>query len=71
MTSHKTKVKVNLSVYVDVFTESHPEDIDDLTMKHIIADHLNGNYAENFNAIKSFEIEDVIQAEDVEVEIVK
>ena len=67
MTSHKSRIKVNVNVIVDVFTESHPEDIDEITMTDIIADHLDIENCE----INDFEIRDVIQAEDVEVEIVK
>lgn len=37
MTEHETKVKVNMSFFVDVATESHPECIDEETMKEIIA----------------------------------
>jgi len=38
MTSHHTKVKVKLSMYVNVSTDSHPEDIAQEIMKDIILD---------------------------------
>jgi hypothetical protein len=36
MTSHLTRVKITATIYVDVATESHPEDIDDSTMKALV-----------------------------------
>lgn len=39
MTSHTTKVRVQMSFYVEVATESHPEDIDAISMRDIIIDN--------------------------------
>jgi hypothetical protein len=39
MTEHQTKVKVSMSFFVNVPTESHPECIDEETMKRLIAEY--------------------------------
>jgi hypothetical protein len=36
MTEHETKVKVTLNVYVELDTDSHPEDIDENTMQDLL-----------------------------------
>jgi hypothetical protein len=74
---HESKIKVNLELEITVPTESHPDDIDDETMKDIINnylyDELNNfiNYGDLwalFNSIKSWEIKDTEVIEDSEVE---
>ena len=37
MIEHETRMKVKMSFYINVSTESHPEDIEDDTMYDIIA----------------------------------
>jgi hypothetical protein len=39
-TEHETSVKVNLSCYVSIATDSHPEDIDDDAMRQILIPHV-------------------------------
>jgi hypothetical protein len=52
MTEHETRVKVNMSVYVNVGTDSHPEDISEDIMKDILVTHVT-------DEIKSLDSESV------------
>lgn len=39
-TEHESRVEVKMTVYVDIETDSHPEDIDEDTMKDILSAHV-------------------------------
>ena len=39
MTDHETKVQVFMSFFIDIATESHPEDIDESTMRDIVVEN--------------------------------
>lgn len=39
MTEHETKVQVFMSFFIDISTDSHPEDIDEATMRDIVAEN--------------------------------
>jgi len=75
MVDHESRIKVNLGVYINIGTDSHPEDIPEDIMKDIIAQNLSSHLSEiasdfdsTFLAIDGYEVDEVKQfVDDVEV----
>jgi hypothetical protein len=68
MTEHESLTNVKLVIPVNVLTESHPEDIDEKTMKDIVASYLldalenmvrNGDLPVLTESIKGWDFEDI------------
>jgi len=71
MTSHTTKVIMKLSVFVDISTESHPDDIPEATLREIIMDNAEDHLQDIItdreslsSAFDDFEIYSVKQEEE-------
>jgi len=60
MTEHETKVQVFMSFFIDIATESHPEDINDETMREIVAE----NAVVYLDGLKDGDIESLIDSYD-------
>jgi hypothetical protein len=59
--THNSKVRVNLSVSMEIATDSHPEDISEVAMKHILAEALP-EHLESISlhqTVTSWEFEDI------------